>query len=114
MENNNWLKSLPNCFGLEVVGDAMAPGILEGDILYVDRQQKPKGNAQEIAVLKIDEEYHVCKFTKYGNQYLLIHDNAPISTVAAARVEVVGKVVGGDIVTVNEENHSAGTKQFSA
>jgi SOS-response transcriptional repressor LexA len=108
--SKDFLKYLPNCFGLEVTGDGMAPGILEEDVVYVDPSQKPRGNAQDIAVLKINEAYHICRFTRYGNQILMLHDNAPSVTVRAENVEVIGKVVGGSFTSINEENQPAANR----
>jgi SOS-response transcriptional repressor LexA len=105
---SGWIKEIPHCFGLEVEGDAMAPSILEGDILYIDLRQQPRANNMDIACLKIKEELHVCRYVRYGNQIMLFHENAPVSVVAAEVVKVVGKVIGGSFIPVNEENHSAG------
>lgn len=110
MKRNN----LNHCFGLEVTGDAMEPWILEGDILYVDPKQRPKGNAQDIAIIKIEDSYHVCKYTSFGDKILVIHDNAPNVSLSAESVEFVGKVIGGShtmtsqIPGAQKENHSAG------
>lgn len=111
----DFIKQLSNCFALEVVGDAMAPSILEEDILYVDPHQKPKANAQDIAVLQIRENYHVCRFTRYGNQLMLLHENAATLTVRVKDVVVIGKVVGGSFTPKNEENQLAANElAFSA
>lgn len=90
-------------FGLEVVGDAMAPVILEGDVLQVDPSQQPRSNGKDLAVLRVNGAYHVCKYTKMGLQILMLHENAPIMVARSYEVEIVGLVTG-----INEENHSAG------
>lgn len=98
--------------GLEVTGGAMEPTLLEGDVIYIDQSIKPHSNAKDVAVLKVRENYHVCKFTVYGSQLLMIHDNAPIKVVNLKDVEIVGKVIEvafePEIVLGREESHIAG------
>ncbi|MGG3988409.1 S24 family peptidase [Bacillus smithii] len=98
--------STQETYTLEVEGNAMEPTILEGDILEVDPLQEPKSNGKDLAVLKVHDKYHVCRFTRFGRQILMLHDNAPIVVVRREHVEIVGKVVGGTFI--NKENHSAG------
>lgn len=89
---------------LEVEGDAMAPVVLENDVLAVDQEVTPKPNGKDIAVFSINGERVVCRYTKYGGQYLLMFDNAPISVISDDRVKILGKVV------LIKENHLAGDK----
>jgi len=93
--SKDWIKSLPNCFGLEVTGNNMDPLITKGDTLYVNRKKHPKGNTKDIAVLKIDGRYHICRFILHERQFLLLYDNAPATFVDANQIEIIGKVVGG-------------------
>lgn len=107
------IKETPNLFALEVTGDAMAPAILEGDELWIDAKQQPRSNGKELAVLKINGINHICRFTRFGHQIIMIHDNAPIAVVRKENVEIVGKVVGGTFG--NEKNHSVcGTMAFGS
>ena len=103
--NKKLIKEYPSLFALEVTGSAMEPNILEGDELWVDAKQMPKSNGTDLAVLKIESKYHVCRFTRFGQQIIMSHDNAPIAVVRGENVKVIGKVVGG--TSVNKENHSA-------
>lgn len=80
---------------LEVTGEAMEPTLLEGDVLYIDPDIKPRSNAKDIGLLKIKGNYHVCRFTVYGLYILMIHDNAPLKVVRIEDVEIVGKVMSG-------------------
>ena len=95
---------LNNELKLEVTGDAMAPGILEDDVLMVDQKEMPEPNGKDLAVFTISGEQVVCRYTKYGSQYLLLFDNAPISVVSGDRAEILGKVV------LIQESHLAGNK----
>lgn len=95
------MKEMPSLFALEVTGSAMEPTILEGDELWVDAKQMPRSNGTDLAVLKIGEEHHVCRFTRFGSQIIMIHDNAPIAVVRGENVRIVGKVVGGTYTTKN-------------
>jgi SOS-response transcriptional repressor LexA len=106
--SNTWIKETPNCFVLEVDGEAMAPSILDGDVLYIDSRQQPRANNDDLACLKVDGEFHVCRFVRYGKQIMMFHENAPVSVVPSSIVEVIGKVIGGSFMPVNKENHSAG------
>lgn len=93
-----------NEINLQVTGDAMAPEILEEDILTVDQNEMPKPNGKDLAVFTFNGEKVVCRYTKYGSQYLLLFANAPISVVNSDRAEILGKVV------LIKENHLAGNK----
>lgn len=96
-----------NIFVLEVEGDAMAPNVLEGDLLTVDMADKPKSNGKDLSILIVDGKLHVCRYTRFGKQILMIHDNAPIIAVANDKVEVLGKVIE------QKENLSAGHTKAS-
>lgn len=85
--------------GLEVTGEAMEPILLEGDVIYIDKGTKPRSNADDLAVLKVKGNYHVCRFTVYGSQILMLHDNAPLKVVKIEDVEIVGKVIGSSYET---------------
>jgi phage repressor protein C with HTH and peptisase S24 domain len=85
----------PNCFALAVRGDFMAPNILEGDSVIVDPDMKPRGNGQELAVLRILGEMYICKFIRVAGQIVMLFDNAAYAstTFPERAVMIMGKVV---------------------
>lgn len=90
-----------NLITLEVTGNAMVPTISEGAVINVDMGQTPRANGKDIGVFNVNDHLHVARYTRYGSQLILIHENAAHAVVPAAYVEILGKVVQ------NEENHSA-------
>ncbi len=97
-------------FSLAVIGEAMAPNIVDGDEVVVNPSERPKGNGKDIAVLKKGGTNHICRYTNFGDQVLLIHDNGPIIPIKKDQIEVLGKVIDGDYITLNEKNHYAGNE----
>lgn len=98
---------MTNLLGLEVQGTAMEPTIFEGDTVWVDPNQMPRSNGKDIAALIVNDEKFICKFTRYGSQYILMFEDAPITVVRIEEVEMLGKVVGYGVGTQKKENHSA-------
>ncbi|WP_336883824.1 S24 family peptidase [Priestia koreensis] len=79
--------------GYEVIGSEMEPSMIDGDMVWVDFSEEPEANAQDIALIEVDGQSHVCRYTFYGQQVLMIHDNGPISVVKRDRVTILGKIV---------------------
>ena len=98
-------------FALEVTTSDMA-GVLPGDEIIVDSNEMPKGNGKDIAVFKVNEEHFVSRFTRFGNQLIMIPENGTIKVLRAANVEIVGKAVGGSI-ELDTKKAPAGTGALS-
>lgn len=78
------------------VTDSNLSRILEGDEVIVDLSEMPKGNGQEYGVFQLESgHYFISKFTRFGNQILLLSDDGKIQVIRSERVKVVGKVIGG-------------------
>ncbi len=73
---NNYLINSPHStFYVRIKGNSIsASGILEGDVLIVDRSIEPTNNFT--AVIKTNEEYSVKRISKYENKLYLIPENA--------------------------------------
>lgn len=95
-------------FALEVEGQAMEPVLFEGDKVIVDPEVQPRGNAKDIALFEINGEHYVSRFFRYGNQIVLLFDNASGFTVRAYEATILGKVMYCDpISNIKEKSHCA-------
>ncbi|MBY0124487.1 hypothetical protein, partial [Bacillus sp. S/N-304-OC-R1] len=72
------------------------------NVITVDTVQVPASNGNDIGVFIINDSLHVARYTRYGSQYILLHENAAHAVVSAYQVEILGKVVK------IENDHSAG------
>lgn len=81
-------------FSLEVTESNMEE-ILQGDEVIVDGNAVPEGNGRDIGVFLINDEYYISKFTRYGNQVIMLQKNGRICVIRSVNLKVVGKVVGG-------------------
>lgn len=84
-------------FALQVHGDSMInAGILDGD--YVLVQQQATARDGDIIVVRVDDEVTVKRFFREGPRRIrLVAENPtmpPLVYTDAARVEIIGKVVG--------------------
>ena len=96
---------MKNLFSLEVESSNM-PSIIVGDEVIVDPNTAPRGNGEDIGVFEKNHENFISKFTRFGNQIILIGENGQIQVVKAAEVNIIGKVVGGSFEM--EEIHQKG------
>lgn len=87
---------MKNLILLQVVNDYMELNLLEGDEVTVDITQEPRGNGRELGVFKMNGEYFISKYTKFGFQILFLLDSG-IKTVYSSSVEVIGTVVSKEI-----------------
>lgn len=81
------------CFGLRVVGNSMVDaGILEGDILIVERGHVKSG---EIVVALLDGETTVKRYVRKDGRIFLVPENRLMKPIemTSARFEIQGKVV---------------------
>jgi repressor LexA len=89
----DWLRGRSG-FAVRVVGDSMAPGLMEGDLAIVRSQ----GVAQngDVVVALIGDEATVKRFQRERDRILLIPDNREHKTLefpGGEGVEILGKVV---------------------
>lgn len=85
-----------NLFSLEVTGDASG-NLLPGDEVIIDANAMPEGNGQDIGAFRMNGEYFISRFTRFGNQIIMLPDDGPIQVVRSVNVDVIGKVVGGSM-----------------
>ena len=85
---------MKNLFSLEVESSNM-PSIIVGDEVIVDPNTAPRGNGKDVGLFDKNDEKFISKFTRFGNQIILIGENGKIQVVKAAEVNIIGKVVGG-------------------
>ena len=83
-------------FALEVEESTMK-GILPGDEVIVDGNEMPEGNGIDIGVFLVKGIRFISRFTRYGNQIIMLREDGPIQVVRSVSVEVIGKVVDGSI-----------------
>lgn len=83
-------------FALEV-SESNMEGVLPGDEVIVDSNVMPRGNGQDIGVFYANDGYFISKFTRFGNQIIMLQENGGIQVIRSVNVEVIGKVVGGSI-----------------
>lgn len=83
-------------FSLKVEQSNMT-GIHPGEEIVVDGSEMPEGNGQDIGVFLINGEHYLSKFTRYGNQIIMLQENGRIEVVRSVNVEVIGKVVNQSI-----------------
>ena len=80
-------------FFVRVVGDSMAPGISDGDILVVDKSLTPEALTVILAI--VDGEFTVKRFSRERGRIVLLPDNpsfAPIVITEAERFQCWGVV----------------------
>lgn len=83
-------------FALEVTESNMS-GVLPGDEIIVDGNEMPEGNGKDLGVFLVNGENYISRFTRYGNQIIMLQEGGRIDVVRSANVEVIGKVVGGSM-----------------
>jgi repressor LexA len=85
-------------FLLRVRGDSMVnAGILEGDMVVVQRRQDARNGDIVVALVGDDEsadEATVKRFVRQGGRVLLMPENDDYEPIEARHVEILGKVVG--------------------
>ncbi|QWR77664.1 transcriptional repressor LexA [Candidatus Magnetomonas plexicatena] len=89
------LFNLTSGFALKVKGDSMKDaGILEGDIVFVDKD-RPVANG-DIGIALIGDEATVKRIYREGATVRLVPENKDMEalTVAAPDVQIIGKVAG--------------------
>lgn len=79
---------------IDATGDSMAPTILAGDRLLVDRGARAVGVAAAVFVLRQDDALLVKRLSRRGARLTIASDNADYTTREAdvGTVEVVGRV----------------------
>lgn len=78
---------------LEVRGESMAPTLLDGDRILVDRGQTAPGARPAIWVLRVDDELLVKRLSRDGTDWRILSDNAPERRVPVTGVTVLGRVM---------------------
>jgi repressor LexA len=85
-------------FLLRVRGDSMTgAGILEDDIVVVQRRQDARNGDIVVALVGDDEsadEATVKRFVRQGGRVLLVPENDAYEPIEARHVQILGKVVG--------------------
>jgi len=84
-----------DCFALRVVGDSMEDvGILEGDLLVVQRQNR--ANSGDIVVALLNRETTVKRYMESKGQILLVPENKKMKSIPVTNedFQIQGKVIG--------------------
>lgn len=85
----------PECFALRVVGNSMVDaGIIEGDVLIVERTRFAKNG--EIVVALLNHETTVKRYQERGGEILLVPENKTMKPIAVKgkELQIQGRVVG--------------------
>ncbi|WPY94712.1 S24 family peptidase [Limimaricola variabilis] len=87
------------CSVVAVRGDSMEPGLSDGDLVLLDRGERPFVNSRVYGLVDIDGEIRVKRVEKVGGgQILLRSDNPTFETEVrgpedARHVKIIGRVV---------------------
>jgi repressor LexA len=87
--------SKKKCFALKVVGNSMIEvGILEGDVVIVEKCDRPRNG--EIIVALLDKETTVKTYREKNGQAFLIPENREMKPIplTGKKLEVQGRVIG--------------------
>lgn len=78
---------------VRVMGDSMAPGLLDGDELLIDETRRSPGPRGGVFVLRLDGALLVKRVTKTGGRLVVTSDNPDAAAVGPGAPEVIGQVV---------------------
>ena len=78
---------------VRVRGDSMEPGLIDGDLIVVDRARRTPDTQPRVHVLRIDDAVMVKRVARLGNRLTIGSDNPAAPPVPGGVVEVIGRVV---------------------
>lgn len=78
---------------IRAAGDSMAPTILDGDELLVDRGDRRVRSAGRVFVLRHDGALLVKRVSRSGDAYRVASDNPEVADFSAAAIDVIGRIV---------------------
>lgn len=88
------LRLRPGKAGLITVrGDSMEPGLLDGDQLIVDTDDRAPGASARVFVIRVDGAVMVKRVGRTGERLIAESDNPLAAPMPDGEVEVVGRVV---------------------
>ncbi|WP_271300707.1 S24 family peptidase [Sphingomonas sp. CV7422] len=78
---------------VRVRGDSMEPGLIDGDLIVVDRARARPDAQPRVHVVRIDGTVMVKRVARRGGRITVTSDNPAAPPVPAGAVEVIGRVV---------------------
>lgn len=78
---------------VRVRGDSMEPGLVDGDLIVVDRARRTPDRRGAVFVVRIDDVVMVKRVTLARGRLAVASDNPAAPPIPDARVEVIGRVV---------------------
>lgn len=78
---------------VRVRGDSMEPGLIDGDLIVVDRARRAPDARGGVFVLRIDDTVMVKRLARRRHGLSVTSDNPAAPPVADGTIEVIGRVV---------------------
>jgi len=78
---------------VRVRGDSMEPGLIDGDLIVVDRARRTPDAQPRVYVLRIDDAVMVKRVARHRGGLTIGSDNPAAPPVPDGAVEVIGRVV---------------------
>ncbi|MEH3159354.1 MAG: S24 family peptidase [Sphingomonas taxi] len=78
---------------VRVRGDSMQPGLVDGDLIVVDRARRAPDARGGVFVIRIDEAVMVKRVARTHGGLVATSDNPAADAVPAGAIEVIGRVV---------------------
>lgn len=78
---------------IRVAGDSMAPGLLDGDRLIVDRASRTPEARGGVYIIRVDGALFVKRVRREGGRLVATSDNPAAPPLPDAAVEVIGRAV---------------------
>ncbi|HVF94704.1 MAG TPA: S24 family peptidase [Sphingomonas sp.] len=78
---------------VRVRGNSMEPGLVDGDLIVVDRARRSPGARGEVFVIRVDGTIMVKRVARGAGRPVATSDNPAAPEVPAGPIEVIGRVV---------------------
>ncbi len=78
---------------VRVRGDSMEPGLVDGDLIVVDRARRTPDARGGVFVVRVDDTVMVKRVHRARGTLVAVSDNPAAAPVPAGPVEVIGRVV---------------------
>jgi phage repressor protein C with HTH and peptisase S24 domain len=78
---------------IRVRGTSMEPGLVDGDLIVVDRARRSPGSRGEVFVIRVDGTVMVKRVTRGTAGLKATSDNPAAAAIPAGPLEVIGRVV---------------------
>lgn len=78
---------------VRVRGDSMEPGLIDGDLIVVDRARRTPDTRGAVFVVRIDDVLMVKRICREGRELIATSDNPAAPPIPPGGIEVIGRVV---------------------